>query len=116
MVFEEKTMKMRELKNKDKCPCDSGELYGSCCKKKALKWLVDDKGFIHQEIPLNDEAMALINEAKDHFLKVFERKPKGNDPIFLAICIIWLKLILHPNLHHRHTIQPRLEYKHHIPT
>ena len=34
----------------------------------------------------------------------------------MAICIIWLKLVLHPNLHHRHTIQPRLEYKRHIPT
>jgi hypothetical protein len=27
-----------------------------------------------------------------------------------------LKLVVHPNLHHRHTIQPRLEYKRHIPT
>lgn len=33
-----------------------------------------------------------------------------------AICIIWLKLVLHLNIHHRHTIQPRLEYKRHIPT
>ena len=36
--------------------------------------------------------------------------------IKLAICILWLKLVLHPNLPHRHTIQPRLEYKRHIPT
>ncbi|MFW1931576.1 MerR family transcriptional regulator, partial [Acinetobacter baumannii] len=34
---------------------------------------------------------------------------------FMAICIIWLKLLLHLNIHHRHTIQPRLEYKRHIP-
>ena len=46
----------------------------------------------------------------------------GGDKIFgtkqlkWAICIIWLKLLLHLNIHHRHTIQPRLEYKRHIPT
>ena len=36
--------------------------------------------------------------------------------VIMAICIIWLKLVLHPNLPHRHTIQPKLEYKRHIPT
>ena len=42
--------------------------------------------------------------------------PNGDVKNYTAICIIWLKLVLHPNLHHRHTIQPRLEYKRHIPT
>ena len=41
---------------------------------------------------------------------------KSVEEIKEAICIIWLKLVVHPNLHHRHTIQPRLEYKRHIPT
>ena len=77
-------MEKRELRNKEKCPCDSGKIYSSCCKKKAFRWLIDDNGSYYKEIPLTDEALVLINDGKDYFQQIFEREPRYNDPVFLS--------------------------------
>lgn len=75
---------MKEIKGNSQCPCRSGLRYSTCCKKKKLKWVVDAEGSLHKQVPLVPEAVQLLNEAKEAFCRIFERDPRGNDPIMLV--------------------------------
>ncbi|HEY6897970.1 MAG TPA: DUF5677 domain-containing protein [Rhodocyclaceae bacterium] len=80
---------MREVRGDAKCPCESGRRYAACCKRKALKWLVDGEGEFYKQIPIVPDAREIIDKALEDFLRVFEREPrKDTDPIFLSKYLI----------------------------
>lgn len=75
---------MREVRKNSKCPCTSGRIYSECCKRKTLRWLIDDEGNFHKRIPLSSEVTEILKEASADFQRIFNREPKKNtDPVFL---------------------------------
>lgn len=75
---------MREIRGNATCPCESGRRYASCCKLRALKWVVDEDGGVYKQVPVVPEARELLENASEDFLRVFEREPrKDSDPVFL---------------------------------
>lgn len=78
-------MAQTEIKTNTLCPCDSGKRYGNCCKKKKLKWLVDENGDYHKSIPISAEVREVLEHASEDYQRIFERSPnKLKDPVFLT--------------------------------
>lgn len=73
----------REVRAKEACPCESGSLYGKCCKRRAFKWSKDEKGNFGRDYPLNAHMMEALNDAEGEFRRVLGRRHRWNDPVFL---------------------------------
>lgn len=69
----------RELHGNVRCPCASGLRYSKCCKVRLQKWVVSDSGDLRKEVSLNAEALAVFDEAGEHFKEAFGREPAGSD-------------------------------------
>jgi len=48
-------MEKEEIKGSELCPCRSGKQYKKCCKKKAFKFVRDNKGEIYKRLPTTGE-------------------------------------------------------------
>src|SRR5581483_801118 len=71
-----------EVAADDFCPCESGAVYGKCCKKKKFKWTTDKRGRIYKTIQMAPETREVFKHALQRFKEIFGRKPGGNDRIF----------------------------------
>ena len=71
-----------EIAKDDFCPCESGALYGKCCKKKKFKWLTDKKGQIYRSTQMTAETIEAVNYGLQRFKEIFGRKPGSTDRVF----------------------------------
>jgi len=72
-----------ELKNNEVCPCESGLLYGKCCKKRAFTWSRDSKGNLGRNYPLNEEILDAFKHAEAEYERVLGRKHRHDDRLFI---------------------------------
>lgn len=63
------------------CPCDSGLLYGQCCKQKHFRFEVDRRGRIRRRIEIHPRLKSTLEEAALEFTKILGRKPGPKDPV-----------------------------------
>ncbi|MBR0413821.1 MAG: SEC-C domain-containing protein [Clostridia bacterium] len=70
-----------EISSKTPCPCGSGKPYGSCCKKKNFKYIIENNEIIKQ-IPLHEEIIPLLQEEKKKFKQYYGREPSDSDFLF----------------------------------
>ena len=75
---------MREIRGQTRCPCGSGQRYARCCRGRRFKWVIDDVGEVHKQIPLSEEALQALEETKVAYQHIFERAPHNDDPILLG--------------------------------
>jgi hypothetical protein len=71
-----------EIAEDDFCPCESGALYGKCCKKKKFKWLTDKKGHIYRSYEMTAETIEAVNYGLARFKEIFGRKAGSKDRVF----------------------------------
>jgi len=64
------------------CPCGSGRKYKHCCYSKRFRYVRTAEGEIRREIPLNDEALELIQGQMQNFRDTFGREPEPHDRLF----------------------------------
>src|SRR5262245_48781442 len=72
----------REIAKEDPCPCESGALYGKCCKKKKFEWHIDKKGHIYRSVKMTPEIIEVVEYGARRFKEIFGRKPGGTDRVF----------------------------------
>jgi hypothetical protein len=65
-----------------RCPCGSRKRYRQCCKKKKFRWIIDEEGNFFKEIPLNKEAIEILQQMRDKFKATFGRNPADGDFVF----------------------------------
>lgn len=75
---------MKEIRGNSKCPCGSGLRYSGCCRKRRLKWKIDEDGNVFKEVPLVPEAVEVLDRTKEDYRRIFERDCRKTDPVFLA--------------------------------
>jgi hypothetical protein len=44
------------------CPCGSGRKYKQCCIDKDFQWTTDEQGQISKSVPMNEEAMEILQK------------------------------------------------------
>ena len=71
-----------EIAADETCPCESGKKYGACCKKRKFKWVRDKNGRIAKSVPLKDQAIEVLKQARVEFEITFGRSPRKTDPVF----------------------------------
>jgi hypothetical protein len=76
-------MTQAELELTDDCPCESGLEYGECCHGKKIKWVTSENGEISRQIPIESDLKNVLENIKEHFIRVFEREPRDDDPLML---------------------------------
>jgi len=65
------------------CPCGSGKKYKKCCWGKRFDWVIDEKGNICREVPIDDpEMMAALHRMADEFRKEHGRDSGPDEPLF----------------------------------
>jgi hypothetical protein len=73
----------RKLGRNAPCPCGSGKKYKNCCWGKDFDWVINDKGEIQREIPIDDpEMMAALDEMRAEFRREHGRDLEPNDFLF----------------------------------
>lgn len=72
----------REISGRRRCPCGSGRRYAQCCKRKRFRWVEDESGAVFREIPLSEQAEALLAAQLERFRQVFGRDPLPDDHVF----------------------------------
>lgn len=72
----------KEIKSQVLCPCGSQKRYGSCCKKRGIKFLVDEQGSLYKSIPMTPELRDLLERKKTEFIKEHGHEPGPDDPVF----------------------------------
>ncbi|WP_431138917.1 DUF5677 domain-containing protein [Enterobacter mori] len=75
---------MGNKKSKKLCPCGSGINFENCCKSKNFEFVQDNDDSYTIKMPLNEEMVYIFDECKNHFIRVFEREPGEEDPLFLG--------------------------------
>jgi len=63
------------------CPCDSGLTYRECCKQKAFRFEVDERGKVHKALKIHPRLKPVLEDAASRFRKMFGRKPGPGDPV-----------------------------------
>lgn len=67
------------------CPCGSGKLYKTCCKKQSTRWEKDSDGNWTRSVPLSGEARQIIEIEMKEFENLFGRDFPGDMPIFWRV-------------------------------
>ncbi|NOJ80413.1 YecA family protein [Myxococcus xanthus] len=75
-------MSQKKLSRNARCPCGTGLKYKACCYSKGFHYVVDDSGNVSRSVPLNEEAVALLEELRERFIAKHGRPPGPDDPIF----------------------------------
>jgi hypothetical protein len=75
-------MARQKLSRNAPCPCGSGKKYKHCCISKGFDWTEDEAGTIFKNVPLNEEAVGILEDQRRKFVEKFGREPGPNDPIF----------------------------------
>lgn len=75
---------MGNKESKKLCPCGSGINFKNCCKSKSFEFVEDNDDSYTIKMPLNEEMVYIFDECKNHFIRVFEREPGEEDPLFLG--------------------------------
>jgi hypothetical protein len=73
-----------ELDSRAICPCGSGQIYGRCCRKRNIRYELNNRGIISQAIPLTSGLKEAVQEAFVEFKKVFGRKPGKKDRVLVG--------------------------------
>lgn len=90
---------LKEIALDERCPCESGAVYGECCHGN-VTWVKNDKGEYHQRIRVENKNFWKIVEKQMKFLeKKYGRPLKPSDKIFPDIdlnefAVFFLKFIL----------------------
>lgn len=71
----------KELDDKQKCPCGSGEVYGNCCKKKNFQFGIEGKR-LKKLMKLDEDVVNLFDKLKKEFFDYYGREPGNNDFVF----------------------------------
>lgn len=72
---------IKELREDEICPCGSGGKYGSCCKKKGFRYVIDETN-ISKEIPMNQEIQDILKEQEQLFIEYYGRQPRSDEFVF----------------------------------
>ena len=74
---------MRELDDREPCPCGRDALYGECCKSVGIRWYREgDLLYKQYNAHIPQEGMDFLNENEQKFLMLFGREPTSDDLIF----------------------------------
>lgn len=73
----------KELHATEKCPCNSGLKYGTCCKKKSFRWVRNAEGRIGREVPLSNEVIDLLKNHENEYIRILGRKPYKDEVLYL---------------------------------
>ena len=70
-------MTHQKLSRNAPCPCASGRKYKHCCIDKGFEWRENEVGMLFKSVPLNDEAMGILEEQRRKFERLLqERQPR----------------------------------------
>ena len=71
---------MRELDDREPCPCGRDALYGECCKSVGIRWYREgDLLYKQYNAHIPQEGMDFLNENEQKFLMLFGREPTSDD-------------------------------------
>jgi hypothetical protein len=75
---------MRSYPEAADCPCESGMVYGDCCKLKGIQYGINEKGRIFRSIKYSRRLKQTLRSAQLDFKRCFGRDPAPFDPVALA--------------------------------
>ena len=82
----------QELTEETLCPCGSGKPYGECCKKKSLRFGMQD-GKLIKQVKVMDEVSKELERIQEMFEDYYGRKP-GEEDYVLAFTPIYNDRVL----------------------
>lgn len=71
----------KELNGHELCPCNSGQVYKKCCKKKKIKWGYKD-GTLTKSIPMDKEVIRILKMQEQLFIDLYGRKWLKDELLF----------------------------------
>jgi SEC-C motif len=75
-------MARRRVSRNAPCPCGSGKKYKHCSYDKGFEWIDGGGGAARRYTPLSEEAVRILEEQREKFVKQFGREPGPEDPVF----------------------------------